>query len=193
MESALFDLLNKRSPSRAISPEPVEEDKLRSVLEAAHLSASCMNFQPWRFLVLTEPESLEKGRAALTQGNYWARSAPVLLVGFSRPELDATPPDGREYYLFDLGMAVQNILLRATELDLVARPMAGFVPSKLHEAFEIGEEYTVMVVIALGYEGDMETLKEKHKKVSTAPRTRNPLEEHFFFNQPYKEPPCLFH
>ena len=41
----------------------------------------------------------------------------------------------------------------------------------------------VLIVIAVGSEGDLSTLKENHQKVSVAPRTRNPLEENFFFNQ----------
>jgi glutaredoxin-dependent peroxiredoxin len=183
METAVRNLLNKRFAWRAISPEPVEPDKLTALLEAAQLSASCNNYQPWRFLVLTEPEALEKGRRALADGNYWAKAAPVLLVGFSQAELDCRPPDGRQYILFDLGMAVQNILLQATELDLVARPMAGFKPEVLREAFRIPADYVILVVVAVGYKGDLATLQERHRALSLAPRTRNPLEKNFFFDR----------
>ena len=187
METQLLNLLKARKATRAIAGREVEPDKVEALFKAARLSASCANKQPWRFLVLTEPAGLEKGREALSGGNYWAKTAPVLLVGFSRPDLDCVPPDGREYFLFDLGMAVQNIMLQATELDLVARPMAGFIPARIHEAFGIPEEYTILVVIAVGYRGDLETLNEKHREVSTAPRVRNPLEKNFFFNE-YQDP-----
>lgn len=183
METTVLDLLRKRSAYRAIAPQPVERDKLQSMLEAAQLSASCMNNQPWRFLVLDEPDSLEKGRRALADGNYWARTAPVLVIGLSRVDLDCRPADGREYYLFDLGMATQNLMLQATEFGLVARPMAGFQPAVIREEFNIPESYRILIVIAVGCEGDLSTLKENHQKVSLAPRTRNPLEENFFFNQ----------
>jgi nitroreductase len=187
METTFLGLLRSRSAYRAIDPRPVEKDKIQAMLEAAQLSASCMNMQPWRFLVLDKPETLERGRAALADGNYWAKTAPVLLVGLSRVDLDCHPADGREYYLFDLGMATQNLMLQATELDLVARPMAGFKPAAIREAFRIPESYTILVVLAVGYEGDLGTLKENHQKVSVAPRTRNPLEENFFFNE-FEEP-----
>ena len=49
-------------------------------------------------------------------------------------------------------------------------------------AFGIPEAYTILVMVAVGYPGDLSTLKENHQKVSVAPRTRNPLEENFFFN-----------
>jgi nitroreductase len=187
METKVLELLRNRSAYRAISSQPIEREKLETLLQAAQLSASCMNNQPWRFLVLKEPEALEKGRKALADGNYWAKTAPVLLVVFSRVDLDCRPPDGREYFLFDLGMAVQNIMLQATELDLVARPMAGFRPTVIREEFQIPEAYTILVAIAVGYKGDLSTLKENHQKVSLAPRTRNPLQENFFFDR-FEEP-----
>ena len=65
--------------------------------------------------------------------------------------------------------------------------MAGFKPAVIRETFGIPESYTFLVVIAVGYEGDLSTLNENHQKVSVAPRKRNPLEENFFFNQ-FKEP-----
>jgi len=178
----LLSLLKKRSASRAISPRQVEPEKLQAMLEAAQLSASCFNNQPWRFLVLRDPSALEKARPALSDANYWAKAAPLLFVGFSRRELDCLPRDGREYFLFDLGMATQNLLLQATELGLVARPMAGFSPDALREAFGIPSAYTILVVIAVGYPGDLATLEERHRAISTAPRTRNPLEKNFFFD-----------
>ena len=183
MGTTFLDLLKTRSAYRAIDPRPVEKDKLQAMLEAAQLSASCMNLQPWRFLVLDEADALERGRKALADGNYWAKTAPVLVIGLSREDLDCRIPDGRDYFLFDLGMATQNLIIQATEFGLTARPMAGFRPGVIREEFNIPESYTVLVAIAVGYEGDLSTLKDNHQKVSVAPRTRNPLETNFLFNQ----------
>ena len=177
LDTRVLDLLHQRRATRAFSNHPVESEKLATILEAARMSASCSNNQPWRFLVLTEPEALEKGRAALSGGNYWAKIAPVLIFGFSKPDLDCVIAKVRRYYQFDLGLAVQNILLQATELDLVARPMAGFSPSKVRQAFDIPGEYRVLVAIAVGYEGDISTLSEKHQNISRASRQRKPLSD----------------
>jgi nitroreductase len=182
METIILDLLRKRKATRAFSDRSVEPDKLDVILEAARLSASCNNNQPWRFLVLTEREALEKGRAALSGGNYWAKRSPVLIFGFSKPDLDCVIAGVRQYYQFDLGLSVQNILLQATELDLVARPMAGFRPSIVRSSFDIPDEYRVMVAIAIGYEGDVSTLSEKHQAISLASRERKSLSELVHFN-----------
>ena len=189
MDTQVLALLHARKATRAISERPVEAQKLAAILEAARLSASCANNQPWRFLVLTDPEALSKGREALSRGNYWAANAPVLIFGYSRPDLDCQIA-GREYYLFDLGMAVQNILLQATELDLVARPMAGFSPQKVREAFGMPADTQVVVAIAIGYEGgeaELAKLSEKHRAISGAPRQRRPPEEIVGFNAPVAE------
>jgi nitroreductase len=183
MKTRLLGLLRSRKATRAIAEKPVEAEKVAAILEAARLSASCGNNQSWRFLVLDEPEALEKGRQALSRGNYWAKTAPVLIFGYSKPDLDCVIPGGRRYYQFDLGMAVQNILLQATELDLVARPMAGYSPKKVREAFGLSDDFEVLVAIAIGYEGDISTLNEKHQITSRAPRQRKPLEETVSFNR----------
>ncbi len=183
MSTHILEILNKRKASRAFSNEPLSDEIIDKIKNAAQLSASCFNNQPWRFLFLTSESALEKGRTALSKGNSWAEKAPLLIAAFSKPDLDCQLKDGRQYYQFDVGMAVQNILLQATELNLVARPMAGFKPDVIKEEFNLPDEYEVIVMIAVGYEGNMDDLSEDLQKRSRAPRQRNPLSDNFFDNE----------
>ncbi len=176
-------ILQNRKASRAFSSEKLPVAVISQLMEAAQLSASCFNNQPWRFLFLTEEMALGKARKALTTGNSWAQAAPLLIVGFSKPDLDCQLSHGRQYYLFDLGMAVQNILLQATELNLIARPMAGFAPEAIKSEFNIPDDFEIMVVIAVGYEGEVTKLDEKLQQKSLAPRQRKPLADNFFLNK----------
>lgn len=182
MATKIIKLLQQRKASRAFNSKKLSEEVIDNLMNATQLSASCYNNQSWRFLYLTEELALEKGRKALSRGNSWARKAPLLIIGFSKPDLDCQLKDGRQYYLFDLGMAIQLILLQATELNLIARPMAGFSPEVIKEEFNIPSEYEVYVMIAIGYEGNLEELDERLQKVSRAPRQRNPLQMNFFLN-----------
>jgi nitroreductase len=182
MKTDVLELLNARKATRAIDARPVEPEKVEVILEAARLAPSCMNNQPWRFLVLTEPEALAKGREALSGGNYWAKTAPVLVFGYSQPDWDCRSSDERDYYLFDVGLAVENVMLQATELGLVARPMAGFSPRRVKEAFGFPDAVKVVIAIAIGYEGDVSTLDERKRATSQAPRVRKPMEEIVHFN-----------
>jgi len=179
----VLDLLWRRKATHAIAGRPVEPEKIEAVLEAARLAPSCRNNQPWRFLILDEPEALDKGRATLSEGNRWALTAPLLVVAYSRSDLDCRARDGREFYMFDLGLAVENLMLEATELDMVARPMAGFSQRRLKAAFGIPGTCVVAVVIAIGYEGDVFTLNERDRRSSCAPRQRRPLAEMVRFNR----------
>jgi len=183
MFTSLIDILNKRKASRSISSEKLNDVIINKLMNAVQLSASCFNNQPWRFLFLTEQSALEKGRKALSGDNSWAKTAPLLIAGFSKSDLDCQNKDGRKYYLFDLGMAVQLLLLQATELNLVARPMSGFAPQVIKDEFQIPAEYEVYVMIAVGFEGDISQLGEESQNKSLAPRTRNPLVENFFLNK----------
>jgi len=179
----LLELLHQRKASRAIKNQPLPSEIIDQLMQAAQLSASCNNNQPWRFIFLIEENALEKGRLALSRGNSWAKPAPLLVIGLSKADLDCQLSPNRNYYLFDLGMATQLLLLQATELDLVARPMAGFSPEKIKNEFNIPEEYEPFVMVAIGYEGNIDELDEKAQAKSRAPRTRNPLTTNFFKNQ----------
>ena len=182
MDTPLIELLESRKASRAISEKKLHVKSVNKLMHSAQLSASCSNNQPWRFLFLSDEAALEKGRSALSRGNSWAMSAPLLIIGFTKPDLDCQTRSGRDYYLFDLGMAIQLILLQATELDLIARPMAGFSAETVKTEFHIPDEYEVYVMVAIGYEGNIENLDEKKQKISLGPRIRNPIETNFFRN-----------
>ena len=74
----------------------------------------------------------------------------MIIAVFSKKELDCVMKDGREYALFDCGMASANLILRATELGLVAHPIAGYDPGRVHELLAIPGELTVVTLINIG-------------------------------------------
>ena len=175
----VIDTLNSRLAGRAISGENLPEAAVADMMQAARLTPSCYNNQPWRFLFLESDDALSKGRDALTGGNRtWAVRAPLLIVGYSCEADDCVIDDGRKYHQFDLGMAVMNLMLCATEYGLLARPMAGFNPEKIRESFELGEDYRPLVMIAVGYPSmDESHLPDYYKGLSGKPRIRKPVEE----------------
>jgi glutaredoxin-dependent peroxiredoxin len=183
METTIIQLLKDRKASRAFAKTIISDQVITTLMNATQLSASCRNNQSWRFLFLTEEPALEKGRKALSEGNSWAKKAPLLIIGFSKPDLDCQMKDGTNLYLFDLGMATQLILLQATELNLVARPMVGFSPQIVRDEFLIPADFDIVIVIAVGYEGNINELDERLQKISSAPRVRMPINNNFFLNK----------
>ena len=90
-------LILTRRAKRALADRPVSEGLLARLVQAAHLTPSCFNNQPWRLVVATG-EALEGLKEALAGGNYWARRAPAMIAVASKPELDYRLSDGRDYF-----------------------------------------------------------------------------------------------
>ncbi|MFA6034121.1 MAG: nitroreductase family protein [Myxococcota bacterium] len=179
MKSNTVTVLEKRIASRAISTEKLSEEVLSDLAEAARLTPSCYNKQPWRFLFLESDGARARAAEVLVPQNLaWAGRAPLIIIGYSSSANDCVLPDGREYHQFDLGMSVMNILLAATEHSLVARPMAGFNPDKARELFGLGPEDRPMIVIAVGKKSDDEShLPGFYKDLDSKSRERKPVAE----------------
>jgi len=169
-------LIYTRRAWRALSTESVSKEELTRLIEAAHLAPSCFNNQPWRFVVAAG-ERLAKVKEALPGGNYWAKLAPAIVAVASHRDLDCKLSDGRDYFLFGCGLAVENLVLQATQMGLIAHPIAGYDPLKVKEALEIPEDYVLITLVVVGRRGDVGTLSEKHREIELSPRERKPLEE----------------
>lgn len=178
MELFLNKLLRERAATRSISAEPLSDAEILALGEAARLAPSCFNKQPWRFLFLESDEAREKGTSVLSSGNRpWASRAPLLVIGFAQEKNDCVLPE-RSYYQFDLGLSVMNIILAATEMGLVARPMAGFNPEQIKRTFELEDEDEPLVILAIGKPSeDEEHLPNHYKGLSRKPRERKDLGE----------------
>ena len=178
MDNPIINLLEKRNATRAISEEPLPGGALEMLMEAVRLTPSCFNKQPWRFLFLTSVSGRQKGAEALAEGNRgWASRAPLLVLGHTRKDDDCVLPN-REYHQFDLGMSVMNLILAATSLGLVARPMAGFDPARARELFKLSEDQQPLIMLAIGKPGvDESHLPDHYKGLGAKPRQRKPVAE----------------
>lgn len=174
MESELLRLLARRHASRAIDATPIPGSVIDELVEAARLAPSCFNHQPWRYIFMNSEEALASGRAALAGGNaVWADRAPLLIAVYSRASDDCIMGDGREYHQFDVGLSVMSLMLMATERELTARPLAGFDPEVIREAFGLDDEDEPLVMIAVGYQDDDESyLPENKRGRGSKPRER---------------------
>lgn len=167
-------LIRVRRAWRALSEEPLSEDEVTRLIEAAHLAPSCFNNQPWRFVV-AQGERLEAVKEALPGGNYWAKRAPVIIAVASQRDLDCKLSDNRDYFLFGCGLAVENLVLQATQMGLIAHPIAGYDPLKVKEALKIPADYVLITLVIVGRRGDVNVLNEKHREIELGPRDRKPL------------------
>ncbi len=169
--------IETRRAYRSIRTDPIPKEDLLKLIESAHLSPSCSNKQPWRYVVVQNKETLEKLSQAYAEGNYWMKDVPAVIVVWTKDEFDCQLSDNRNYALFDTGMSVGFLLVQATQMGLIAHPVAGYDPLKLKEI--LGIDGTVIVLIALGYMGNFEKLSDQHLQREFSERVRKPLEEIF--------------
>lgn len=138
-----------RRAYRSLDPVDVTDALIEALGQAASLAPSCFNNQPWRFVFVRDPQVLEALWEGLSRGNVWMRQASLLIAVFSKRDLGCLVR-GREYYLFDTGMATAFLILRATELGLVAHPVAGYDEGRIKEVLGIPQEMTVITLVAVG-------------------------------------------
>lgn len=147
-----IDIIHKRASLKGyISPREIEEDKLSAVLEAARAAPSAANKQPWRFVVVKDNKVIEKlVNQAFGEKDSGVKEAPVIIVVCSNPDDDFTI-DGKPYYLFDTALAVQNLILAATDLGLVTHLMASPREDELKSILGITSEMRFVIATPLAY------------------------------------------
>lgn len=147
------EAMQARRAYRSLAPVDITTALIRDLAEHASLAASCFNHQPWRYVFTHEPAQLERLGQALSDGNAWARKASLIIAVASRRDLDCVVGK-RVYYLFDTGMATAHLILRATELGLVAHPIAGFSETKVREVLAIPDDMRVITLVIVGRQTD---------------------------------------
>jgi nitroreductase len=166
------ELILIRQSVRSYDPKPVEKEKIDLVLEAARLSPSACNSQPWYIVVVDNPELKAKVADAtfsrLVSFNKFTTQAPVLLVVVMEKPRMISQVGGRiknrEYPLYDIGIVSSQICLQAAELGLGTCMMGWFDEKGLMKILDIPKKLTVGLVISLGYPSENYKLREKMRK-----------------------------
>ncbi len=146
----VFEALIKRRSIRKYNPKLVEPEKINKMLEAARLGPSANNQQPCYFVVVTKPEIKQNLSAAYRAE--WFLQAPVIVVCCANPkEAWRRGSFGEEYWKVDAAIAMQNLILEATELGLCTCWVANFDEKAAKKALGIPGEIRVVAMTPVGY------------------------------------------
>jgi nitroreductase len=170
---------NRCSLKAHISKREIEKEKINAILEAGRLAASARNLQPWRFIVVQDRQVIEEITQAFSESNRVIIDAPVILFACARVADDVIR-DNREYYLFDVGLAVANMILAATDLGLVTHLMTAFDEGQVKQILHIPEDVRVVVATPLAY--PIENSYDEASRERLSIRTRKCLEELVYYN-----------
>ena len=161
-----LELASSRQSDRAYDKtRVVEREKLERILEAARLSPSACNAQPWRFVVVTDPElSVKVGKATAGLGmNKFAKDALVhiLIVEDSAniSSLLGSKIKDKHFPLIDIGIAAAHITLAAEAEGLGSCILGWFDEKELKKLLGIPFSKRLLLDITIGY-----PVKEKRPK-----------------------------
>ena len=156
-----FEAIYNRRSVRQYKDTPVSDDMLNKVLEAARWAPSWANTQCTRYVVVKDPAVKARLAETVNKGNPATEAikhAPIVIVacavlGKSGYYRDAIVTDrGEEWFMFDVGIAMQNLALAAQALGLGA-VHAGFIPDskKVDEILGLPEGVVSVEMMPLGY------------------------------------------
>jgi len=181
------ELIKNRWSPRAFSSLKISEDVIHTLFEAAIWSASSRNEQPWRFIygVKDEGPNYKKIYDTLVHWNQlWAKSAPLLVLAVAKQNSEYHNQEN-SFALYDLGQAVANLSIQATDMDLFCHQMGGFDKEKARETFNIPTNFIAVTVIAIGYYGDSDKLPDDMKELEMKERSRYDIDR-IAFNGDFK-------
>ena len=157
------ELVNRRESCRNFAPKPVENEKLRVMVETARLAPSACNSQPWSFWVVNSPSRSARVAKCLQDRrmNRFTDECPAFIIVAEEPARlisrirDAVPSE-QVYAQVDIGLAAAHICLQAADSGLATCIMGWFDPAALRLAADIPEDKPIRLVIGVGYaaEGD---------------------------------------
>ena len=170
-------LFLKRWSPRAMSGEPLSDDEMFTLFEAARWAPSTYNEQEWRFLYARrETPQWPVFFDLLVEGNReWCQRAALLVVILAHKVFTRNGKPN-PVHLFDSGCAFENLALQGAAMDLVVHGMQGFDFEKARSVLNVPDDYAVAAMFAAGRPGDPTVLSEQLQQ-REKPSDRKPVDQ----------------
>lgn len=146
----VMDAILKRRSIRAFTNEPVPNEAVERLLEAARWAPSGGNRQSWRFIEVRDPRRLDM----IKMFSAGLKGDPTLII-----VICATVSEPMN--LLDLGMASENIMLEAIELGLGSCAIASYSEEPVKKLLEIPADMELVLLLSMGYPDESPTPRPK--------------------------------
>ena len=169
----IHELITRRWSPVAFDSKPIDYDKIHLLFEAAKWAPSSRNAQPWRFIFATSDMPDHKVLIDLLDepNQEWAKTAPLIVLSLAQViSTHKNRPNRLAFY--ETGMAVSNLLLQATHMDLYVHQMSGYDVERAKETLVIPTRYEPAAMMAIGYKGDASALTGRLADWEKRERTR---------------------
>ena len=158
-----LELAKKRCSVRQYADTPIEKEKLDYVFEAVRMAPSAVNFQPWKFLIVTTDDGLKKVQSCY--GRDWIKTAPICMIACSDHRASwKRGSDGKDHADIDIAIAVEHLCLAAAEQGLGTCWVCNFDTVRCRELFQIPDYLEPAVMIPMGYPASASIFEENNKK-----------------------------
>lgn len=154
------EVVASRKSIRDYSNKLVEPEKITTILKAAILAPSWANKQCCRYIVVTQKSKIKQLSSLI---NPWLKDAPVVIVACADPK-DSGTKNGMDYYLVDVGISLQQLILAATNLGLATCWIGGFNESKIKKIIEIPNSTKIVGMTSIGYPKEKESIRSRISK-----------------------------
>jgi nitroreductase len=153
------NLMQQRYSVRAYKPDPVEDDKLQSILNAARMAPTAANRQPFQLIVIHT-----SGREVDLKRIYhrdWFSQAPLVIGVCALPGTAWVRRDGKNYADVDATIAMDHLILAAAHMGLGTCWVAAFDPAAAREILKLPNDVESIAFTPLGYPADQPKPKER--------------------------------
>ena len=166
---SFLELARKRRSARKYLDKPVEREKLKLCIEAARLSPSACNSQPYKFIIVDDKIVRDNLAKAVFSGIYsvckFAASASAFAIIVSQKQ-NITARLGNkiqdiDFRQVDIGIAAEHFVLEATELGLGTCHIGLFNKKKTAQILNIPKNYRAELMISIGYPAESPKAREK--------------------------------
>jgi len=153
-----MDAIKTRKSVRSYLDKPVEDEKLKTILEGGRLAPSASNRQEWRYVIVRDRETRERIAEAANRQSF-VGEAPVIIVACAETD-DHIMSCGQPCYPIDVAISLDHMALVATELSLGTCWIGAFNEKKVKEILGIPEHIRVVALMPLGYPSNPSPIKK---------------------------------
>jgi nitroreductase len=142
-----MEVVKKRRSIRRYKSDPISGKDLKTILEAARLAPSWGNRQCWQYVIVTDQSIKEK---LAGEERKWISEAPAVIVACANTRESGHKP-GMDYYMLDIGISLEHLILAATNLGLGTCWIGAFDEKQAKEALGVPDDIRVVAFTPLGY------------------------------------------
>jgi len=184
------ELIQIRHSCRKFQDKPVEREKIIRCLESARLAPSACNSQPWKFLIFDDQVKRPDIAIAASSGIYSAsrfiQTAPVLITVLADKKGFLSTAGSflrnTRFYLIDIGIACEHIVLQAAELGLGTCYVGWFNEKAVIKVLDLKKNIEIPLIIVMGYPAASYMETDAVRKYAVSNR-RKSIEEITEFNK----------